>query len=127
MAENTDPTVVAEDTAVEDDGLYRYVDSEGRKRATAKGSREHLEQLKALAALEKAERVEEERAEREREALEAAVASAESEAKADAKTDKPFDNGGEFPGGQVAPVPSNPAQTQPKVAKATPVKADPKA
>lgn len=118
MAENTDPTVVAEDTAVEDDGLYRYTDSEGRKRATANGSREHLEQLKALAAQEKAERAEKERAEAERAAL--AAASAEAEAKAADKADN---------GGQVvtAPATENPAVAPAKVTKAPGVKVDPKA
>lgn len=122
MAENTDPTVIAEDTAVEDDGLYRYTDSEGRKRATANGSREHLEQLKVLAAQEKAERAEKERAEAEREAL--AAASAEAEAKAADKADKPTDNGGQV---VTAPATENPGVAPAKVTKAPGVKVDPKA
>ena len=120
MAENTDPTVVAEDTAIEDDGLYRYTDSEGHKRATANGSREHLEQLKVLAAQEKAERAEKERAEAEPEAL--AAASAEAEVKAPA--DKKSDNGGQV---VTAPATENLGVAPAKVTKAPGVKVDPKA
>lgn len=60
MAENTAPTAVADDAAVEDDGLYRFVDSDGRKRATSRGSRVQLEHQKSLAAAEKLALAEEE-------------------------------------------------------------------
>lgn len=103
---------MSENTATRDevpaDDLYRYVDGDGRKRATAQGSREHLEHLRLLAALEKSNL---EVAELE------AVPAAPVELTENAAA-KALGSVGAVPAGNVA---------KSAEAKASPTKADPKA
>jgi hypothetical protein len=104
MSENT---AVSEEAQADD--LYRYVDSEGRKRATAQGSREHLEHEKFLAAAEKARIAEE---------------SHEPEVSAPAAAEKSPDSTATVVDQGTVPPVSNP--TKPPAVKTPPAKADPK-